>query len=611
MDRQRTDFRLVFFLLCLLLPASVATGTIDINRYEDWMIYGSYWILFVAVVALGLMLFMEAWESRYRLKGLFTAHRNGLIVVVFASIFLQVHEPHSFKMLPEEYSIASTARSMHLYREYSVVDVGYARASGVTRVSSRLSDAYPLYPWMLSVVHGLTGYRPENAFVLNGLLGLVACILVYGLVSSWMGAMYGKLSVLLLGGLPLFHDWVCGGGSGVLEVCLLLGMLWQIRVCLQRVCIRPRVVLIMIGFLLACSSPIGSFWSLFLYAAMRCMTDSGNVRSRVLWFSSIFWLYPAALWSMVAGPVSIHSLSSAIIRFGESAFFLFDTSRALGNSPFLSAVGLVSLVFLIVHLARDRKRKQEAVVYEWLMLGFVTIMGFSAVGSMFVVDHGWTDPREVGASIPFYLIALLLPSYIMRFGFMIAAFPKTLLLIPVIMAVMINGSWNSWGAPYRIKDSESIGMRYLEKALESTLEKKDALYIGVGHSGAIVRGWSAMPTSYANRIPERIELLMRIRYFRNVYVGEFVSDQLFSSESVMASSRFLMEPVFERAIKDSLVVRVSRIVGIADPVPGCESRENDLPQSFPEPGLSIRELVDYMNNLLLGPDLILPDNSEK
>lgn len=600
MDRQRTDFRLVFFLLCLLLPASVATGTIDINRYEDWMIYGSYWILFVAVVALGLMLFMEAWESRYRLKGLFTAHRNGLIVVVFASIFLQVHEPHSFKMLPEEYSIASTARSMHLYREYSVVDVGYARASGVTRVSSRLSDAYPLYPWMLSVVHGLTGYRPENAFVLNGLLGLVACILLYGLVSSWVGTLYGKMSVILFAGLPVIHEVVTGGGDDVLELCMLLGMLWQIRVGLQRVDLRSRLMLVAIGFLLACSSPQGSFWSLFVFAALGCMRETGSNRSRLLWFSAVFWVFPAALWNIVAPPAAIYGFASASIRFGESLFFLFDTSRSHSNSPFMSGVCFVSLVFFIVHLARDRKRKQEAVVYEWLMIGFVVVMGLSVIGSMFFLNKGWTDPSNASSSLPLYMVGVLLAPYIMRFGFRIPRFPKTLLLIGVIVAVSINGSWNEWGSPSRIKDTESIGLRYLDMALKSKLNKRDSLYVGAGSSGAILRGWSAMPVGYANRIPERLEVLMQVGYLRDIYIGEFVTEQPFGSDPTVVSPRFIMETVMDWPIKDSLVFRISRVVGIADPVPGFESAPDDLPPPFPAPGMPRAAGIEYMNDLLFG-----------
>lgn len=601
MDRQKTDFRLVLFLVCLLLPASIATGFVSIGFFEGLIIHGTYWILFVIFGLFAGLLLRKAWLNRHRFKNTLIQHRNGMIVVLIAAAFLQVHEPHSFKVLPDEYNIGSSARSMHLYREHAIVDVGYSSESLFTRVTSRMSDSYPLYPWLLSIIHGLTGFRPENAFILNGILGFASCVLVYALVSGWMGTIYGKLSVLLLAGLPIFHESVTGGGGEILEVCLLLSLLWQSRVCLEKGEMCDRVLLIATGYLMACSSVQGSIWSLFPFAVMGFMKDSGSFRQRLIWLSPLLWVYPAAIWILIADPVSIPGISTGIMRLSESMVFLFDTSRAFANSPFLSGVGVVGFVFWLVHLARDRKRPQEPIAHEWLMFGFVAVIGLSALASMVLLSSGWTDPVAAKASIPLYAIVVVLSPYVMRFGFQLARFPKTLLVIPMIAAIAVNGTWNEWGAPSRIKDPESMGLRHLDKALTSKLIRKDALYIGDGASGAILRGWSAMPIGYANLIPERIEIMMRIGFFREFYLGEFVAEGAFGSDAVFPSERFLIEPVIERPIRDALVFRVSRIIGIADSVPGYESDPANLPLPLPEPGESREKALEFMTHLLYEP----------
>ena len=91
------------------------------------------------------------------------------------------------------------------------------------------------FPFLTSLVHDVTGYRPANAFGLNAgltflLLGL-ACMLgrlLAGRVAGW-------LAVVLLAGLPLLAHNATGGGFELLNLVMILAtMLLGVRAVEKR-----------------------------------------------------------------------------------------------------------------------------------------------------------------------------------------------------------------------------------------------------------------------------------------------------------------------------------------------------------------------------------------
>src|SRR5690606_24632616 len=87
------------------------------------------------------------------------------------------------------------------------------------------------FPLLLSFCHDLAGYRPENVFVLNGLLSF---LLLYctGRIARRLGQseLAGILAVVLLGGLPLLALNATGGGFEVLNLLMIvttLGLGWR------------------------------------------------------------------------------------------------------------------------------------------------------------------------------------------------------------------------------------------------------------------------------------------------------------------------------------------------------------------------------------------------
>lgn len=599
MDKARTVCRLTVCFLCLLFPIAAGIGLFDIPQFDIWMLRSSFWVMFVATILCGAILVWSGWLNRHRLINIIISHRVGIVVAILSSVYLLVHEPHEFKLLPHEYNIASTARSMHLYRTYAIVDAGHTSVSGSTSVKARISEVSPFYPWLLSMVHGLTGYRPGNAFVLNGVLGFLSCVIMYALVTHWIGSSFGIISVLLFVGVPVLHEVVTGGGGEVLVILLLLGLLFQIRVFLDHPCIRNCVLLITVGFLLSCSSPFGSFLSLVLLLFIGLFGVIAPSRLWLFCLLSVCWIYPVLSSDWTDRPVLTGDLLFAISRISDGVVFLFDTTRSYANSPILSVIGLVSVVLLFVHILKTRdfmpaKESRDPNLFLLIIAACFFIV-------LFVSKGGWTDPRYSFESLYFYLMAVLIIPYVMRFGFGILYIGKSVYLLPVVFALVSNGTWNAWGSPSRIKDPESVGMRLIDRFFRSEPSLENALYIGPGSCGAIVRKLSAMPIDYANLIPERIQLMMDLECYQHVYVGEWVAENGFLDEKDTVSPRFLLEIISEWAINDVLSFRLSRLVGVSDSVPGNETLPENLPLPFPAAGSTRMDGLVYISDLLNRP----------
>ena len=89
-----------------------------------------------------------------------------------------------------------------------------------------LLDKRPLFqPLLVSLLHDLTGYRPENVFALNSALTFGLLGLVYVACRKLAGREAGILAVLLLTSLPLLAQNATGGGFELLNLVMIMSTL--------------------------------------------------------------------------------------------------------------------------------------------------------------------------------------------------------------------------------------------------------------------------------------------------------------------------------------------------------------------------------------------------
>ncbi|MGA2052992.1 MAG: hypothetical protein ABSH19_06755, partial [Opitutales bacterium] len=149
------------------------------------------------------------------------AHRWGVATILAAAIFLQVHEPHAYKVLDDEYEIGAVSQNLHFQRQAAMPEEMHA-LDGVPTLMGGIVDKRPIaYSFLVATVHDLTGYRPANAWMVNGVLAAVLLALVYATGVAWGGVRTGLVGVLLLAGLPLLAQNATGAGFDLLNMVML------------------------------------------------------------------------------------------------------------------------------------------------------------------------------------------------------------------------------------------------------------------------------------------------------------------------------------------------------------------------------------------------------
>lgn len=144
-------------------------------------------------------------------------------VVGLGAVVLLVHEAFGFKIVMDELMLLGTSMGMH-FDKAALTPLRGNDIQGAFMILEGIVDKRPLFfPFLVSLLHDITGYRPENAFVLNSGLTFVFLGLVCAAGRALAGRVAGWLGVALVAGLPLLAHNSTGGGFEMLNLVMILG----------------------------------------------------------------------------------------------------------------------------------------------------------------------------------------------------------------------------------------------------------------------------------------------------------------------------------------------------------------------------------------------------
>jgi len=130
-------------------------------------------------------------------------HIPALILILVATFYLHLHVDRGFKIVFDEHAISSTAMSMH-YNARAFVPAASHIINDEVVASIGFVDKRPaLFPFVVSVTHSLSGFRPENVFWLNSGLTFLLHGLIYTIAARSCGKPHGILAILRMPSLPL------------------------------------------------------------------------------------------------------------------------------------------------------------------------------------------------------------------------------------------------------------------------------------------------------------------------------------------------------------------------------------------------------------------------
>lgn len=338
-----------------------------------------------------------------------------LVIGLFSSIAISA-EPFRCKVLYDEFVLQSTAYNMHYFRDAATMVRGYDILGVFLSTDSYLDKRPNFFPFLISLVHDLTGYRTTNAFLLNALLYPVTLSLIYYMGRRLNGLRGGFLAMLLLGSLPLLAQNATGSGMELLNIAMILAVS-----CLGASYLRrpdpARLSALIVGAVLLAQTRYESAIYVLPVAVIILMGWWQERKIILSWPAVIspLLLLPSALqnkvlsnsrwmWELKENQDTRFSATYVEGNLRAAVEFFSNTSARLANSWLLTALGAIALCYVGWRLRRIRNylsgRNSDRTALFLFGLGVVT----NTILVMFYYWSNLTDPLASRLSLPFHLV---------------------------------------------------------------------------------------------------------------------------------------------------------------------------------------------------------------
>jgi len=266
----------------------------------------------------------------------------------------------------DEIMLLGTSMSMH-FDKTVLTPVRGNDIQGTFVIIDGMMDKRPLFfPFLVSLLHDLTGYRPANSFILNGCLTFVFLGLVNAAGRLLAGRVAGWLGVALFAGLPLLAHNATGGGFELLNLVMILGTLLLGARLVERRDESSMTAFCFSALLLAQVRyesviyllPVAGIVLWVWWRAERLILPWPVLLAPLLMIHyplqhRIFDLRASA-WELGSRPGSTAPFSPSYIvdNLSHALAFFFGRAADQPNSLLLSAVGLIAVPFFVLTLVK-------------------------------------------------------------------------------------------------------------------------------------------------------------------------------------------------------------------------------------------------------------------
>ncbi|MCF3650841.1 hypothetical protein [Synoicihabitans lomoniglobus] len=538
-----------------------------------------YWCMLALVILLGRAV-AKAGAGKWVRDNFGRFDAMVLVLVVVCTSVWWSHEKPGFKILADELLLLGTSVGMH-HERYATYPSRATDVQGPFQIIERVLDKRPLlFPFLVSTVHDLTGYRVENGFYFNRGLGIAFLLLVYVLGWQMGGRRWaGVLALLLFAGLPLAAQQSAGCGFELLNLffmaAFMLGMLAYLR--------RPDALRLEVMVYTALALAACRYESILFMGPMALAALIGwwrRQRIDVSWpvlISPVFlamWLTQnrifsgdSTAWQMASkeGTSSPFGLEYLVPNFGHALAFFFDFDGYQPSSAIFAALGLLALPFLLLWVVRKLRTAAETTADEltWILSG-AGLFGITAI--MLLYFWGQFDDRIINRlSLPTHLFMMLAIVVVVRsiaktdrvwkWLTGVVAFAAIAQSLPVMAKLA-----------YEVDYSPGLEMKLREKFLKEQPEK-DFLVLDNDAVFWIVHGLPSAGVIGARDRAESLAYHLRNHSFSGIYVFQTVrvnsdTGAYYIDPTEDMGPQFELETVWQQKTETLMFVRFSRIISV-------------------------------------------------
>jgi len=613
-DSFTADRRIIVLLLNVPLAIVIGFFTLTTDQSLRSITYGGYWMM-LAMTGLFVWSLWRLGRNDWAGWRAFRAVSPWpVLLIVVCGALLLVHENYGFKILMDEAMLLGTSMSLH-FEKMAIVPMRGHDIQGAFQVMGGEVDKRPLFqPFLVSLIHDFTGYRPENVFVLNSVLTFGLLALLYRVGARLAGRGAGVVAVILLTSLPLLAQNATGGGFEVLNLVMILFVLVLAMRFVRERNATTQEAMVLAAVLLAHTR----------YESVLFLIPIGLI---ILW---VWWQErrPILSWPVVFGPLLLlpYTLHNKVFSARESSWelasqpgfekpfslsylpdnlphalnFFFDASGTHSNSLVLSILGFLALPFFALWTIKTLVKLKEATPERAALAIFS--LGFAA-HTLLLLCYFWgrfDDPVIRRLSLPLNLFLVICIVTV------VASFAGGARRWHVLAALAIAGMF-AHSLPAMARHDYSLDY-YVGREMQWRREfmaahpEKDYLVIDKDSIFWLTHRVSATPVKQALNNKGILLFNFRNQIFSSFFVFQrLIVDPATGEFSVPAEDDlgpdYQLETVWERRFTPLTVSRISRVVSIAEgpttpPPPRSEPMEGLTPEQREE----IREA--YLQNFI-------------
>lgn len=555
------------------------------------VIYGGYWAMLLLSALFAWKLLVIARESWTGWADWRQRPRWPAALIAACGALLLVHEAYGFKILMDEVMLLGTSMSMHFDKTALVPMRGHDIQGAFQLLAGQLDKRPLFHPFLLSVLHDLTGYRPENAFALNTILTFVLLTLTYVTGCRIAGRAAGAVAVLLFTSLPLLAQNATGGGFELLNLVMILATLLLGMRYLARRDDLSLEALGLSGILLALTR-YESVLFLLPVALLVGWVWWQQRRAQLTWLVIVFplCLVPYALhnkvfsvressWELAGqkGYEKVFSPGYLPDNLSHALNFFFNTTGEHSNSLVLSILGFLALPFFALWTFRVLRRLREEPPARAAVALFA--IGFAA-HTLLMLCYFWgkfDDPVIRRLSLPLNLtLVVAIVVVVGEFGRWAHRW--------TMVAALTGVGYFAYSLPAMARHDYSLDY-YVGREMEWRREfiaahpERDYLVIDNNSIIWITHLVSGTPIQQALAKKENILFNFRNRLFRDIYVFQrFEVDPASGALTVQKEDAlgadYHLETVWERRFHPLTVSRISRVTAIDETAPPAPPAAN-------------------------------------
>lgn len=500
-----------------------------------------------------------------------------LLLCAALTTFIFVSSPPYFRVLSDETNLAAVSKSMTYEKTVDNVTMGKWYYENFYPLNREIPKRPLLFPFLVHLIHTLTGYRAENVFVLNFLLLFFLFWILWNTFSK-ISPLAGALAVIFTAAQPVIVQTATSGAFDLLFVLLAFLSLLSLYEYLERPSAAGLQWLVLNLLTLSHTR-----YEALLFFVLIPLFLAGFRRLRKedlkpVWFylSIPLFLLPRLWQHLLVGPgkelfendgglaaFSVKNLLNHSVLFLNS---LADFHFYFPYATLINLAGAASLLYLLQDYVYRRWPKEKT-QKQFLQISAVCVVACWAVITSFHIGDP-THPATSRYFALFYLILSLSAAYLLGTwkGLNRAAPAAQKAGEPRhrrAVTVLALGLWLLYH-PQNVENRFSNTM-----TLPREYRTEIGFFKGLGHRNILivterpgqwtVHNYGAVSFEHANENAGALLAELKRRLFRDIYVIQEIAYETGKPlEEHTLSAEYRLEPALEFQNKAEAFVRISK-----------------------------------------------------